>query len=88
MRGPPRLPENPLALVRALETLEAMGQKVPIHGNPAFSAMFIVNPLSKEGMMTLFMTHPSTDDRIQRLKAIAEKALADSPGTQVLSPST
>ena len=86
--GAAEITENPLALVRALETLEAMGQKVPIHGNPAFSAMFIVNPLSKEGMMTLFMTHPSTDDRIQRLKAIAEKALADSPGTQVLSPST
>nr|WP_313887363.1 hypothetical protein [Nodosilinea sp. LEGE 07088] len=81
---------NPLALVRALETLEEMRQKVPIHGNPAFAPLFIVNPLSKVGLMTLFMTHPSTEDRIQRLKAIAEQAEAKATSTssQVFSPST
>lgn len=85
--GAAEITGNPLSLVRALETLEATGQKVPIHGNPAFSAMFIVNPLSKEGMMTLFRTHPSTDDRIQRLKAMTQQAIAGKADEKALSPS-
>ncbi|TVQ13415.1 MAG: protease HtpX [Leptolyngbya sp. DLM2.Bin27] len=83
--GAAEITENPLALVRALETLEAMGQKVPIHGNPAFAPLFIINPLSKEGMMALLKTHPSTEDRIQRLQEIAKTASAE---PKVLSPST
>lgn len=85
--GAAEITNNPLALVRALETLEATGQKVPIHGNPAFAPLFIVNPLSKEGMMTLFMTHPSTEDRIQRLKQLAEQAMTGNVDKTVLSPS-
>ncbi len=84
--GAAEITGNPLALVRALEKLEAMGQKVPIHGNPAFAPLFIVNPLTKEGLMTLFMTHPPTEERIQRLKELAEKG--DARKAQVLSPST
>ena len=70
--GAAEITQNPLALVRALETLESMGQEVPIHGNPAFAPLFIVNPLSKEGLMKLFLTHPPTEDRVERLKALAE----------------
>ncbi|MEO1620369.1 MAG: M48 family metalloprotease [Cyanobacteria bacterium J06632_3] len=70
--GAAELTQNPLALVSALEKLEEMGQKVPIHGNPAYSALFIVNPLSKEGLMSLFLTHPPTEARIERLKALAK----------------
>ncbi|PSN17490.1 protease HtpX, partial [filamentous cyanobacterium CCP5] len=84
--GSAEITGNPLALVKALETLESMGQKVPIHGNPAFSALFIVNPLSKEGLMTLFMTHPSTEDRVKRLKELAEKAKTETTDP-ALSPS-
>lgn len=75
--GAAEITGNPLALARALEALEETGQKIPIHGNPAFAPLFIINPLSKEGMMKLLMTHPSTEDRIQRLKALAENAAAD-----------
>ncbi len=85
--GAAEITDNPLALVRALETLEATGQKIPIHGNPAFAPLFIVNPLSKEGMMTLFMTHPPTEARIQRLKAMAEKAVTGLADEKALSPS-
>jgi heat shock protein HtpX len=85
--GAAEITQNPLALVRALETLEAMGQKVPIHGNPAYSQMFIVNPLSKEGLMTLFMTHPPTQDRIQRLKELATQLTGSSEASTALSPS-
>jgi heat shock protein HtpX len=86
--GAAEITGNPLALVRALEQLEEMGQKVPIHGNPAFSPLFIVNPLSKEGMMRLFMTHPPTEDRIQRLKTMAEQAVTGGEAPQVLSSSS
>lgn len=85
--GAAEITGNPLALVRALETLEATGQKVPIHGNPAYAAMFIVNPLSKEGLMTLFMTHPPTEERIKRLKEIAEQLSASADPSTVLTPS-
>lgn len=70
--GAAEITGNPLALVRALEKLEAMGQKMPIHGNPAFAPLFIVNPLSKKGLMSLLLTHPPTEDRIERLKALAK----------------
>jgi heat shock protein HtpX len=72
--GAVEITQNPLALARALETLEATGQKVPIHGNPAFAGLFIVNPLSKEGLMRLFLTHPPTEDRIKRLQEMANTA--------------
>ena len=80
--GAAEITNNPLALVRALETLEATGQKVPIHGNPAFAPLFIVNPLSKEGMMKLFMTHPPTEDRVERLKEMAA-TLAEKGDTSI-----
>lgn len=87
-QGAAEITENPLALVRALEKLEAMGQEIPIHGNPAFAPLFIVNPLSKEGLMKLFMTHPPTEDSIERLKAIAKGAQASTAASKKLSPAT
>lgn len=74
--GAAEITGQPLALVSALEKLEAMGQEVPIHGNFAYAPLFIVNPFSKEGLMQLFLTHPSTEDRIERLKAMAASAQA------------
>jgi heat shock protein HtpX len=35
--------------------------------NPATSHMFIINPLSGEGMDNLFSTHPSTANRVAAL---------------------
>ncbi len=86
--GAAEITGNPLALVRALEKLEAMGQEVPIHGNPAYAAMFIVNPLSKEGLMKLFMTHPPTEDRIERLKELAKGGQLSTSAAEKLSPAT
>jgi heat shock protein HtpX len=84
--GAAEITNNPLALVRALATLEATGQKVPIHGNPAFAPLFIVNPLASEGLMKLFLTHPPTDDRIKRLKEIAEKSNLSTDSLKEFSP--
>jgi len=69
--GASEITHNPLALVSALEKLEAMGRQIPMNGNPAMSPLLIINPLSKEGLESLFRTHPSTESRIERLKQLA-----------------
>ncbi|MBI5656946.1 MAG: protease HtpX, partial [Geobacter sp.] len=33
--------------------------------------MFIVNPLTGGGLMSLFSTHPPLDERVRRLEAMA-----------------
>jgi heat shock protein HtpX len=86
--GAAEITGNPLALVRALQKLEEMGQEVPIHGNPAFAPLFIVNPLSKEGLMKLFLTHPPTEDRIERLKEIAKGIEPSTNASKAMSPAT
>jgi heat shock protein HtpX len=44
--------------------------------NPAMAHLFIVNPLAGSSMSSLFATHPSTEDRIAALRAIAPSAPA------------
>ncbi|MGZ5187784.1 MAG: protease HtpX, partial [Caldimonas sp.] len=39
--------------------------------NPATAQMMIVNPLTGGGLRTLFSTHPSTEERVERLLAMA-----------------
>jgi len=34
--------------------------------------MMIINPLSAEGMQSLFSTHPQTEERIARLMAMVQ----------------
>ncbi|MEW6494798.1 MAG: M48 family metalloprotease [Cyanobacteriota bacterium] len=74
--GSAEITGNPLALAHALEKLEAMGHQIPMNGNPTMSPLLIVNPLSKEGLMTLFRTHPPTEDRIRRLLELAKQRQA------------
>jgi len=40
---------------------------------PATAHMFIVNPLTGGGMMSLFSTHPPMEERIARLEALATR---------------
>ncbi|MBD2020960.1 M48 family metalloprotease [Leptolyngbya sp. FACHB-36] len=72
-QGSAAITGNPIALARALEKLEAVGHQIPMNGNPAMSPLLIVNPLSAEGLQSLFRTHPSTEERIQRLLQIAQQ---------------
>ncbi|HEY9878635.1 MAG TPA: M48 family metalloprotease, partial [Leptolyngbyaceae cyanobacterium] len=69
--GAAEITQHPLALASALEKLERVAQQIPMNGNPALSPLLIINPLSKEGLESLFRTHPSTEARIQRLKELA-----------------
>lgn len=59
---------KPHALASALKKLERGAEAVPMNANPATAHMFIVNPFSAQGLMTLFSTHPSTADRVARLE--------------------
>jgi heat shock protein HtpX len=61
---------NPLLLAGALKKLQARAEVVPMDANPATAHMFIVNPLSGGGLMSLFSTHPPMEERIARLEAM------------------
>ncbi|MDH3603183.1 MAG: zinc metalloprotease HtpX [Candidatus Tectomicrobia bacterium] len=71
------LTQNPLALARALGKLETWKARVPMHaGSPATAHLFIVNPFSASGLVSLFSTHPSTQERVKRLQAMAHPGRA------------
>ncbi|MEM8545869.1 MAG: M48 family metalloprotease [Cyanobacteria bacterium P01_H01_bin.119] len=74
--GAAQLTGNPRALAQALQRLEASAQRRPLAGNPAFAPLLIVNAVPKLGLNSLFSTHPSTQDRIQRLLQLEQTQLS------------
>ena len=62
---------NPLYLASALRKLEMANRQIPMEANPASAHMFIVNPLTGDGLMSLFSTHPPLEERVRRLEAMA-----------------
>jgi heat shock protein HtpX len=65
---------KPLWLASALGNLHNQAQVIPNHDaerNPATAHLFIVNPLHGKGADSLFSTHPSMENRIARLRAMA-----------------
>jgi heat shock protein HtpX len=62
---------SPLGLVSALKKIEAASRVVPLDANPATAHLFIIKPLSVSGMLSLFSTHPPTEQRIQALLRLA-----------------
>jgi heat shock protein HtpX len=65
--GGARIAGNPYGLADALRKIEAVSKRVPLDANPATAHMFIVKPFSGQGLLSLFSTHPPTDQRIQAL---------------------
>ena len=64
-------------LADALATLERGAQALPMDVNPATASLYAVNPLPRQGLATLFMTHPPLAERIRRLRAMdGDRALA------------
>ena len=64
---------RPMWLASALGQIERAAEHTPNYpadANPATAHMFIVNPLHG-GISGLFATHPSTEERIARLRAMA-----------------
>ncbi len=66
-----RLTHNPLLLANALRKLESANQQIPLDASPATAHLFIVNPLSAQGITRLFSTHPPIEERIRRLEHMA-----------------
>ena len=66
-----RLSHNPLLLANALRKLEDANERMPLDAGPATAHLFIVNPLSAQGMSRLFSTHPPIEERIRRLEQMA-----------------
>jgi heat shock protein HtpX len=65
---------HPLWLASALDKIARSAERIPnpdAERNPAMAHLFIINPLSGERMDNLFSTHPSTENRIAALEALA-----------------
>src|SRR5882724_3378710 len=65
-----RLAGRSYGLAKALEKIEVASRVEPLPANPATAHLFIVNPLSGESFARLFSTHPPTEERIARLRAM------------------
>jgi heat shock protein HtpX len=64
---------NPDELISALTKLESWSKRIPMTDvNPATAHLFIIKPFSGGGITNMFSTHPSTEDRIARLRAMRE----------------
>jgi heat shock protein HtpX len=62
---------NPDELISALGKLEMGVERMPMDdASPATAHMFILNPFGAGGWTKLFSTHPSTEERIARLRAM------------------
>lgn len=70
--GAKQLVGDPSGLVSALRKIEAVAHHVPLRrANPATAHLFIVKPFAGKGLLSLFGTHPPTEERIARLLGTA-----------------
>ena len=73
-RGGAEISGDPRALASALDKIHRVAQGIPLEAaerHPETAQMMIMNPLSAGGLRGLFSTHPSTEERIERLLAMA-----------------
>ncbi|MDT3737346.1 MAG: zinc metalloprotease HtpX [Denitratisoma sp.] len=73
-RGGAEISGDPHALADALAKIDAYARGIPMHtaeAHPETAQMMIMNPLSGGGLRGMFSTHPATEERIARLRAMA-----------------
>ncbi len=73
-KGGAEISGDPNALADALTKIDAYARGIPMHTaeeHPETAQMMIMNPLSGGGLRSLFSTHPSTAERVARLRAMA-----------------
>jgi heat shock protein HtpX len=73
-RGGAEISGDPQALASALQKIHRYAQGIPLEAaerHPETAQMMIMNPLSGGGLRGLFSTHPSTEERVERLLAMA-----------------
>ena len=72
-RGGAEISGDPHALADALGKIDAYARGIPMpvaEEHPATAQMMIMNPLSGGGIASLFSTHPATEERVSRLRAM------------------
>ena len=78
-RGGAEISGDPRSLASALEKIQAYAHGTRLETaerHPETAQMMIMNPLSGGGLRGLFSTHPSTEERVERLLAMAASAPA------------
>jgi heat shock protein HtpX len=73
-RGGAEISGDPRALASALEKIHAYARGIPMAAaerHPETAQMMIMNPLRGGGLRGLFSTHPATEERVERLLAMA-----------------
>ena len=73
-RGGAEISGDPEALATALQKIHRYAQGIPMEAaerHPETAQMMIMNPLSGGGIRGLFSTHPSTEERVERLLQMA-----------------
>ena len=77
-RGGAEISGDPQALASALQKIHRMAQGLPMEAaerHPETAQMMIMNPLSAGGLRGLFSTHPSTEERVERLLEMAQQGM-------------
>lgn len=78
-RGGAEISGDPRALASALQKIHQYANGgIPLEAaerHPETAQMMIMNPLSADGLRGLFSTHPSTEERVERLLAMAPVAV-------------
>ncbi|MDZ4319199.1 MAG: protease HtpX, partial [Phenylobacterium sp.] len=67
---------QPMWLASALVKIDNAAHQIPnmdAERSPATAHMFIINPLSGQGMDNLFSTHPATGNRVKALMEMGTK---------------
>lgn len=59
-------------LAAALEKLHRSPVQLNLNDKPATANLMIINPLSGKGMLHLFSTHPPVEERVKRLRELAQ----------------
>ena len=75
-RGGAEISGDPQALASALQKIQRYAQGIPMQAaerHPETAQMMIMNPLSAGGLRSLFSTHPATEERVERLLALAQQ---------------
>lgn len=73
-KGGAEISGDPGALADALAKISTYARRVPMataEAHPETAQMMIMNPLSAGGLKGLFSTHPPSEERIARLRAMA-----------------
>lgn len=77
-RGGAEISGDPQALASALQKIHRYARGIPLQAterHPETAQMMIMNPLSGGGLRGLFSTHPSTEERVERLLALAAQGV-------------